>query len=270
VRTLSLKRVISGLHGCFLPSTGKADLASRRNEKLAKRNPDRIQKQIDDLKAVTTGGGKLTKHEEQVLAGLEQDLKSVQKAREALGDKAPQLSRGPRRDGGHGILGKRRRDTEDGSSDDEDVPEEVKSIPMPRDTPPPIPKQILDEWYARRRARRNANQEPLGDRVGLQNEVSRPDPAPVIEAKTVYESKPVVRDLRQEAVSAFVPAVVRTKLEKAKGQGGLLEPEEADRLEAEGYLAIARNTTQPSEAGEPLEAAASAKAVTVEEVEDEG
>ena len=56
---------------------GKAEAASRRNEKLARRNPDRLQKQLDELKAIQTSGGTLTSHEKTVLEGLERDLKAV-------------------------------------------------------------------------------------------------------------------------------------------------------------------------------------------------
>ncbi|KAK3335706.1 WW domain binding protein 11-domain-containing protein [Cercophora scortea] len=282
---------------------GKAEQQQRRNEKLAQRNPDRIQKQIDDLKALKESGGKLTSIEEQSLEALEKDLKAVKKAREALGDKAPVFTqhRGPPRQGGgggDGVLGKRRRFDEDVSSDDSDVPEDVKSIPMPRDTPPPVPKEVLDEWYAKRRAKRsaaNANQHdaraggtradsgpvgtsanklPLGAREWMTDRttaaaaaVAAPAAAaPVVaEAKTVYEAKPVIRDLKKEAVSAFMPAVVRMKLEKGKGQGGLLEPEEADRLEKEGYLRAAGTARPASETDRP----AGPRAVAMEEVEDE-
>lgn len=238
---------------------GKADVAAARNERLGKKNPDRIQKQIEDLKAITEGGGKLTTHEEQVLEGLEKELKAVTKAREALGDKAPTFGRGDPSQRGYdrhdGFGRKRRRDDDNGnSSADSDVPDDVRSIPMPRDSPPPIPKRYLDEWYAKRRAKRNANanSEPLGEsRSGGRGEgrsdtagrgsstaSARPSAAPSkpVEVKTVYEAKPVVRDLQREAVSAFMPTVVRRKLEKSRGMGGLLEPEEADRLEREGYL----------------------------------
>ncbi|KAI0195545.1 WW domain binding protein 11-domain-containing protein [Xylaria flabelliformis] len=243
---------------------GKAEATNRRNEKLAKRNPDRLQKQIDDLKQITSNGGKLTSHEQSVLDGLERDLKSVVKAREALGDKAPSFGRGgPRPDGQDSrVLGKRRRDRDDASSDDENVPDDVKSIPMPRDTPPPIPKEVLDAWYAKRRAARNANDTPLGERAGRPSHQQKTTPAPV-EAKTVYEAKPAVRDLRKEAVSAFVPSAVRMKLDKSKGRGGLMEPEEADRLEKEGYL---KGT---SEADTGTTSTARPHQVTMEEVMDE-
>ncbi|KAK1758433.1 putative ww domain binding protein 11 protein [Echria macrotheca] len=261
---------------------GKADLQARRNEKLATRNPDRIQKQIDDLKAIESSGGKLTTHEQQALEALQKDLKAVKKAREALGDKAPTFKsyHGNDRDrggaDGGGVLGKRRRD-EDASSSDSDVPEDVRRIPMPRDTPPPIPKEVLDEWYAKRRAKRaavNANQEPLGEGRGDggRGQRQKSESAPPVEVKTVYEAKPVIRDLRKEAVSAFVPAAVRMKIEKGKGQGGLLEPEEADRLEKEGYL----DTQRPGQAGGPTETTEAhqeepdnARRVIVEDVEGE-
>ncbi|KAK4236300.1 WW domain binding protein 11-domain-containing protein [Achaetomium macrosporum] len=247
---------------------GKAEQQARRNEKLARRNPARIQQQIDDLKAIKEGGGKLTSHEEQALEALEKDLKAVLKAREALGDKAPQFGHGPPRQGqrGEGVLGKRRRDAEDASSSDSDVPDDVKNIPMPRDTPPPIPKEILDEWYAKRRAKRSADRAP----ETVQREPEKPS-APVVESKTVYEAKPVVRDLRKEAVSAFMPTAVRMKIEKSKGRAGLLEPEEADKLEKDGYLRApeaARLQVEPKQMQSYQEGGP--HQVTLEEVEDEG
>ncbi|TGJ78170.1 hypothetical protein E0Z10_g10593 [Xylaria hypoxylon] len=255
---------------------GKAEVTARRNEKLAQRNPERLQKQIDDLKKITSSGGKLTTHEQSVLEGLERDHKAVSKAREALGDRAPSFGRsGPRPDGQDPrVLGKRRRGREDAPSSDDDLPDDVKSIPMPRDTPPPISKEVLDEWYAKRRAARNANGNangntngnanytPLGDRPGRPSHQQEATPAPV-EVKTVYEAKPVVRDLRKEAVSAFVPNAVRMKLDKSKGRGGLIEPEEADRLEKEGYLKTALETDTGTTS------TALPNHVTMEEVEDE-
>lgn len=194
------------------------------------------------------------------MEGLEKELKAVKKAREALGDRAPALSKGgwgPRRDGDR-VLGKRRRGDEDASSsDEENVPEDVRRIPMPRDTPPPIPKDVLDEWYAKRRAKRaanqNANDTPLGGAEKM--------PAAPVEAKTVYEAKPVLRDLKKEAVTAFIPAAVRMKMSKGKGEGGLMEPEEADRLEKEGYLKM-KGGDGTGEAGEN-------KRATVEDAEEE-
>ncbi|KAK0633307.1 WW domain binding protein 11-domain-containing protein [Immersiella caudata] len=262
---------------------GKADLQARRDEKLATRNPERIQKQINDLKAIKEGGGKLTSHEEQALEALEKDLKAVKKAREALGDRAPQFKSYGSRHGGYdgsGVLGKRRRDDDEAESSDSDVPDNVRRIPMPRDTPPPIPKEVLDEWYAKRRARRaaqatNANQEPLAEGKGRDvGQRQRSEPAAPVVAKTVYEAKPVLRDLKKEAVSAFMPTVVRMKIDKVKGQG-LLEPEEADRLEKEGYLAGHQGLGGAAASSSDYvdvdrqEAAAPSRRAMVEDAEDE-
>ncbi|KND88102.1 hypothetical protein TOPH_07262 [Tolypocladium ophioglossoides CBS 100239] len=244
---------------------GKAEVQDRRNERLARKNPERIQKQLDDLKAITSKGGKLTSHEEQTLGGLEKELRAVTRAREAVGDRAPTF-RGRRDDGGPGVLGKRRRGSQDASSSEEEVPEDVQRIPMPRDTPPPIPKGVLDKWYSKRRARRNVENAARQERDGQEGDGGTEKATkemPVTEPKTVYEAKPVMRDLRQEAVSAFVPAAVQVKMAKGRGQGGLMEPEEADRLEREGYL---KSTPAESRAAG---AAPASRTVTVEEVEDE-
>lgn len=197
-----------------------------------------------------------------MLDGLEKDLKAVNKAREALGDAAPEF-RAPRDADHRGVLGKRRRGGLD-SSDDEDVPADVKNIPMPRDTPPPIPKEVMDKWWAKRRARQAAERAEAGGDEG-RKEPAQKAAAP-LEPQTVYESKPMVRDLRKEAVTAFVPTSVMMKMKKGKGQGGLMEPEEADRLEKEGYL----KAHEAGEAGASSEAPATGPhQATVEEVEDE-
>lgn len=266
-------------------TTGKAEAASRRNEKLARRNPDRLQKQLDDLKAIESSGGKLTSHEQKVLQELERDLKAVRKAREALGDKAPVFGSGARGGRGVGVLGKRRRDGDEMESDESDIPDDVKSIPMPRDTPPPIPKEILDKWYQARRERHgygaggrgeqgtNANNTLLGETSRFRPDSGKGSsaeglaPRPAVEVKTVYEAAPIIRDLRKEAVSAFVPAAVRMKMQKAKGVGGLVEPEEADRLEKEGYLGMSSGeNSRQRETERPVR---DPRVATVEEVEDE-
>ena len=135
---------------------------------------------------------------------------------------------------------------------------------MPRDTPPPIPKEILDEWYAKRRAKRNAERASEAE----QRQEPEKAAAPVVEVKTVYEAQPIVRDLRKEAVSAFMPAAVRMKIEKGKGQGGLLEPEEADQLEKEGYLRSVQPALGQAEQSEH-DQGAGLRQVTLEEVADE-
>ncbi|KAL8652831.1 MAG: hypothetical protein Q9226_004095 [Calogaya cf. arnoldii] len=117
---------------------------------------------------------------------------------------------------------------------------------MPRDTPPPVPFQYRDRGRGRGQGRGghhngrdngNANMEPLGE--GRERHALPPKTAlpAVVVPKTTYEAKPVVRDLRKEAVKAFMPAVVARKVQAVKGGGGrLLEEEEVERLEREGYL----------------------------------
>ncbi|KAL4977896.1 WW domain binding protein 11-domain-containing protein [Aspergillus desertorum] len=251
----------------------KAEALARRNEKLARRNPERIQRQINDLKEMEQSGQGLRPREKQILEALERDLRAVLKAREALGDKAPKFAssqhqRGDdplreRRDGG--ALGKRRRDGRghfgEQDSDSSETDEEVRRIPMPRDTPPPIPRE-----YRRRKETSTGGQ------------ARGPHPLPVkpsvTESKTVYEAKPEIRDLRKEAVSKFIPAAVRIKQESIRGQGKLLEPEELDRLEKAGYNAgPAETTSTVDEQNRLLEEERrfnqELKCVQIEEVEDE-
>ncbi|RDW72598.1 WW domain binding protein 11 [Aspergillus mulundensis] len=252
---------------------GKAEALARRNEKLGRRNPERIQRQINELKEMEQSGQALRPREKQILEALERDLRAVQKAREALGDKAPKFANSQRqrgddhphegRDGG--VLGKRRRDGHgrfgEQDSDSSETDEDVRRIPMPRDTPPPIPR----EYQKRNQA--NAGGQARGPH-------SLPARPPVTESRTVYEAKPEIRDLRQEAVSKFIPAAVRTKQESIRGQGKLLEPEELDRLEKAGYNAGPAGTVTAAEEQEKLldeerRFNQELKSVQIEEVEDE-
>lgn len=199
----------------------KNDQRARQNEKLARRNPDRLQRQIDELKELETNGT-LRPKDKEVLERLEKEVRAVRRAREVLGEDAPTFKggrreggEGERRDGGRGgsSLGKRRRD-DDGARrrDESDTDEDVRDIPMPRDTPPPIP---------RRNPRKEQQQGP--------QQVQQP-------AQMVYSSAPVHRDLAKEA-RRFVPAAVKQNLQRQKGEGGrLLEPEELEKLEKAGYV----------------------------------
>ena len=199
----------------------KKQVQSQRNEKLAKRNPERLQRQIDELKELETCGA-LRPKDKETLTQLEKDVRGVRRAREALGDAAHKFAE--RREHGGDVrqeqrerrqnLGKRRRGEEeahDSGSGSETDPE-VRSIPMPRDTPPPIPGQP-----------RKAHALPA-------------KPVPTAPAQIVYSSAPQLRDLKKEA-TRFMPAAVAAQKARTKGQGKLLEPEEADRLEKAGYMA---------------------------------
>jgi hypothetical protein len=241
----------------------KAQLQTQRTEKLARRNPIRIQRDIDSLKEAEQSGS-LRPHEKQRLSELEKDLAAVNKARTALGDKAPQF-KAPREDFGDrggddrggrsgrggrgGVLGKRGRDggwkgQEGEESSDTDA--DVRNIPMPRDTPPPIPH------------RRGQGRVPHA-------EDARPEPK---KPTLVYEAAPQVRDLRKEA-TRFMPAAVANKMKLAKGEGRLLEPEEFDKLKEEGYMREAKEgetkEQAPVETDPELESFLRSQAVEVAE-----
>ncbi|KAK4569639.1 hypothetical protein LTR86_003403 [Recurvomyces mirabilis] len=206
---------------------------SQKNEKLAKRNPDRLQRQVDELKELEAAGTLRPKDKEN-LAQLERDLKGVKRAREALGvkDDSKRFSerkdvrqeqrerrqqQQPARQPQH--LGKRRRD-DDNDDNGSDTDPEVRSIPMPRDTPPPIPRQPNRDSQIGADGQRRPHALPFKPNI----------PPPQL----TYGAAPQIRDLKKEAVK-FMPSVVSQQKNRMKGQGRLLEPEEADRLEKSGY-----------------------------------
>ena len=174
--------------------------------------------------------GDIKQREKDILAGLERDLRAVQKAREQTGQSSgpSDRTRGQgRRDGeresgsgGGSILGKRnyngdrkqdwqhRRENDSGDETDESV----RRIPMPEDTPPPVPRE--HRRYFNKPQEQQQEQKPV---------------------QTTYSAAPQIRDLKKEAVNKFVPNVVRRKQDAVTGKGGLIEPDEMDRLEAEGY-----------------------------------
>ena len=215
----------------------KKQLQSQRNEKLGKRNPERLQRQIDELKESEQRGA-LRPKDKETLQQLERDLKGVRRAREALGDAAPKFPSHERRDDNrrsardeqaqrrqqHQHLGKRRRDDEDAHSSDTDP--EVRNIPMPRDTPPPIPRQQRERFA-------DPQIGPDGQRVP---HALPTKPAAPSTSKTVYSAAPQIRDLKKEAVK-FMPSAVAAQKKRVKGEGRLLEPEEIDKLEKAGYYA---------------------------------
>ncbi|KAF1830470.1 hypothetical protein BDW02DRAFT_572999 [Decorospora gaudefroyi] len=216
----------------------KANLQTQRTEKLARRNPTRIQRDIDALKELDASGS-IRAHERQRLQELEKDLAAVNKARAALGDKAPVFKPERRfenhnnnnnnnednrsgRSGPNAVLGKRTRDGTRKQDDSSDTDADIQHIPMPRDTPPPIPRR---HHYAR------------GDGDGDEDTPTEEPKKPTL----VYEAAPQVRDLRKEATK-FMPAAVAQKMKLAKGQGRLLEPEEFDQLREEGYMREKKET----------------------------
>ncbi|KAE8853537.1 hypothetical protein HRS9122_00529 [Pyrenophora teres f. teres] len=231
----------------------KANLQTQRNEKLARRNPNRLQRDIENLKELDQNGS-IRPHERQRLQELEKDLAAVNKARAALGDKAPVFKaerrfdtddrgeRGDRGGRGGGVLGKRTRDGQRKADDSSDTDDNVKYIPMPRDTPPPIPRR----YQGRDSQAEEAPQEPKKPTI-------------------VYEAAPQVRDLLKEA-TRFMPASVAQKVKLAKGEGRLLEPEEFDKLREEGYMDEKKVRTESKGAEEDDELEAFLKSTSAGEM----
>ena len=231
---------------CFL-NKGKAAVAASRTARLATRNPSRLERQIADLKSLQESSGSLNTRDKKQLEELERDLTRVKKARIERPDLVPQRGDGSGRGGsGGGILGKRDREGRPrwghDHSSSEETDEDVKRIPMPRDTPPPVPRQRSETSRSQHGSSRdNANMEPLG--TGREHLQDRPQhmpdlalpPKPAALVQKVYESAPQVRDLRKEATQRFMPSVVRRKIDTSKGKGRLLEEDELEKLEKEGY-----------------------------------
>lgn len=219
----------------------KASVQAQRAEKLARRNPERLQRQIDDLQATKDAqGGSLRPRDAQQLEQLERDVAAIRKARASLPEsqqyreRRPHTSNNDRQPRGGNAndttLGKRRRGFSSEPSDSEATDPEALDIPMPRDTPPPVPRR------QRRHDPSAAPRQPHG--------LPAKPPAPTAPSQTTYSSAPQLRDLKKEAVSAFVPSAVAARLKQkqqaASHTGKLLEPEELDRLEQSGYTDAAR------------------------------
>ncbi|KAF2851042.1 hypothetical protein T440DRAFT_468165 [Plenodomus tracheiphilus IPT5] len=240
----------------------KATLQTQRNEKLARRNPHRIQRDIDSLRELDQAGS-IRPHERQRLQELEKDLAAVNKARAALGDKAPVFKPEPRFDDdrargdradrggrGGGVLGKRTRDGHRREVDSSDTDDNVRDIPMPRDTPPPIPRRY---------------QQKQSHTAGEGDDAPTEPKKPTI----VYEAAPQVRDFLKEATK-FMPTSVAQKMKLAKGEGRLLEPEEFDKLREEGYMdgkiVGRKDRTEPAVKADPeLEAFLASHTTTVKQ-----
>lgn len=251
----------------------KAAIQAQRTTRLATRNPLRLEQTIASLKSLQESqGGKLGPQEKKALDDAERDLVRVRKARETVGvkDGLPGRREGGGGEGsGSGVkrprreLGNSRGKEESEKEEEEETDEDVRRIPMPRDTPPPIPRRPHPPPAASTSAS-NANLEPLGPArlppplphsspipniTTTTTTISHsPAPAPSTTTTTtpaallqpsaikIYESAPQIRDLRKEAVTSFMPDVVRRKLDAVKGKGRLLEEEELRELEKGGYM----------------------------------
>ena len=197
----------------------------QRQEKLARRNPARIEGQIAQLKGLQESG-EIRPHERKTLSELEDELVKVRKAREVLGVREERDHRGGegsrRPEGRRSELGSRTTTTTTAtttrpgpgpggagrgsekksgggggggvdSDSGESTASSVRDIPMPSGTPPPPPPPRKIYQQQQQRAPHSLPPRP---------------PSPV--AITTYEAKPVVRDLKKEA-AVFVPAAVQKR-----------------------------------------------------------
>ncbi|KAL9602038.1 MAG: hypothetical protein Q9219_002147 [cf. Caloplaca sp. 3 TL-2023] len=211
-------------------------IASQRTERLAQRNPSRLERQISDLKssAERSSTGGLNERAKRQLEELERQLVAVKKAREKRGEHGPRSNvwgNGGKGRGG-GALGKRSREgkphqrNDNVESDGSQTDESVRNIPMPRDTPPPIPRLRRSGPHGSTSNIHgvggvNPNSAPLGyDRGRISHELPpKPGSHTTATPKITYEAKAMVRDLRKEAVKAFMPAVVARNVKTPKGEG---------------------------------------------------
>ncbi|KAF3915783.1 hypothetical protein ABW20_dc0110008 [Dactylellina cionopaga] len=195
----------------------------QRQERLAHRNPERIQRQIDEMRQKEEKGLTLTPYEKKTVEELEKEVKAVRKAREVAGvlPSETDKERGQRSDRGRGRgdsgfrgrgrgggrggdQGRQRFDNrggDDGNDSDASTASSVLNIPLPTG-PPPIPQLQI--------GRKDADPLP----AHLTGLPSKPGAARVDAARasqpvvTTYSSAPVMRDLKKEA-AVFMPAVVQ-------------------------------------------------------------
>ena len=273
----------------------KAQLASQRAEKLARRNPARLERQIEALADEERSAGSLRPKDKQTLEQLRRDLQAIRKARERLGVGSGGDGDGDKDGGGGGgggwrdekkrkwdgedldrerRRGRRRRergefggrDDNDNEDDDEEsdsgfsTDKSVRRIPMPRDTPPPIPaaarrwrRSRANHWRdgfpgegqkgEEKKEKEKEKEKEKGQDSATDHVQRNGKEGSTAQAKTVYEAAPAVRDLRKEATSKFVPSVVKSKLDLAQGKGRLLEENEVASLSRSGYIKNAGEDT---------------------------
>ncbi|KAJ6261610.1 hypothetical protein Dda_4280 [Drechslerella dactyloides] len=195
----------------------------QRQEKLARRNPDRIQRQIDELRGKDDKGLALSAHEKKTLEDLERDLKGVKRAREALGlpleqekrghdaDRGGFRGRGRGRGGGGGggherRLAYGRRDgtgDDDGDDSDASTASSVATISLPAGPPPLLQLQIGRKETGQLAAHLTG----LPAKPSESSASASQQPGAAQPVVTTYSSAPVMRDLKKEA-AVFTPAAV--------------------------------------------------------------
>lgn len=227
---------------------GKAEAVARRDERLARRNPEQIRRQMEKLKP----------HETERLEELKKELQLVEKARKTMGKETDGEALGKRRreDGDHDRDHQRQptrrrvqnRHDEISSGSASDTDESVRNIPMPRDTPPPVPREY---WQARRNKQEQRNA-ARGGRDGAKDTTKetgedpeaeaeaesepKPEPEKRLPAQTVFESRPQIRDIQREVVQAFTPAAVARQQKRQKQQVAGTDREDSVKKEQQAHV----------------------------------
>lgn len=216
---------------------GKAEAVARRDEKLARRNPEQIRRLMQQLKP----------DESERLEELKKELQAVEKARKTLGrdgdgdrDRDADKGGGRGRDRDREAPGKRRRedgdhahrhdqhhpsrrrkfDRHDENSDTgaSDTDESVRNIPMPRDTPPPVPREFGRRRREKDQQHGDAHADSHEDRHGAGDAQKEPQPEKRQPAPTVFEARPQLRNIQREVVQGFIPAAVARQQQQQQQQ----------------------------------------------------
>ncbi|KAF8429759.1 hypothetical protein EV426DRAFT_703549 [Tirmania nivea] len=191
----------------------------QKQEKLARRNPLRIARQIEELKSLESERP-LKTHEQKVLKELEGELAGVRRAREALGIQGDNegVAKGRGAGGGGGV------------EEEEEEEEEVAVVVV-------VVVIVLEGREGEMRIWSNSVAEIPMPEGSPPRQIHALPPKPAAQAVTTYEAKPVVRDLRKEA-AAFVPVAVKRRMvatptpnpSAAAGEGGDREDEDEKGL----------------------------------------
>ncbi|KAK9458195.1 hypothetical protein V1511DRAFT_454703 [Dipodascopsis uninucleata] len=218
----------------------KADRTARLTEKLSKRNPERISRQIETLKSLEQEG-KLQGQDRKLLADLEKQIVLVKKAKEKLAESTVSNKDAEYNKEGRAID----RDNSHGAQDRHVNKSGVyvlkglerRSIYWdPIFNPTGLPPEGMphQEWDNYEKEGINVYDEDV-EYIPSQNEQDAsgiPIPRgpavrfkpPEIPVKTTYEAAPVVRDLTKES-ALLVPAAVRRAQNRKRSPTSNIEDE---------------------------------------------
>ncbi|KAK9362042.1 WW domain binding protein 11-domain-containing protein [Lipomyces starkeyi] len=228
----------------------KAERSQRMTEKLSKRNPDRISRQIEALKELEQEG-RLQGPDRKLLADLEQQLSLVNKAREKVQQGGGKKSENAVNDGETRSTGLRERHQNKSGVYVLKGLERRSIYWDPLFNPTGLPPEGFpyQEWsdgeqededvlneeveYRPELGEADATGIPLPKGPALRFKQPNPEPAPI---RTTYEAAPIVRDLKKESAS-FIPASVQRVQQRKRSASP--EPQEPDNGKKMRHVVIA-------------------------------